>query len=113
MNQPTFAHELSAVAVWLTLHPADWCIMGLSADRLDVAVDADSLDAILRDLRGEGFRVQVDARAQVVQVDGHQLRVRLCHGPQIRALARSVVRCPVLGQMLPVAAPTRAAALAA
>ena len=111
VEEQIFQAELSAVAVWLTLHPADWCVFTHTADRLDVAVDATSLDAILRDLQDEGFRVQVDERAQTARADGHRLRVRLCYSPQFRALARSTMRGRVLDRALPV--PTPVAVVAA
>ena len=109
----TLQAELSAAAVWLTLHPADWCVFDLTAGRLDVAVDTASPAALLCDLADEGFRVQVDERAQVAQVDGHRLQVRLCYAPPFRVLARSATYQPVLGQALPVAAPLCGDVLAA
>ena len=109
--------DLSAVAVFLDLRGLDWCIIGghatdsyappaIYSDRLDVACDREPSLA-LRDLAEEGFRVQVDARAQVAQVarpgDGHRLRVSIHYGPQFRTMPGQFSRRAVLGCSMPVA----------
>lgn len=112
-EEQTLQAEFSAAVAWLTLHPADWCVFGLSDDRFDVAVDTVSPAALLLDLRDEGFQVQADERTQVAQVDGCCLRVRLCYAQPYRTLARSSVRRPLLGQVLPIAVSLCSSGLAA
>ena len=110
--------DLSAVAVWLTFSPAEWCVIGgMAADswappaiyaaRVDVAADQEPAEAI-RDLAEEGFQVRLDTRAQVAEVirpgGGHRLQVRIHYSEPFRSMPAQASRRVILGQVLPVAA---------
>lgn len=109
--------DLANVAAALDARGLQWCLIGGAAvdDYAPPTIYTNCLDAAtdgepgfsLSDLAEKGFRVQVDAPAQIASVtrpgSGHRLRVRLHFAARFALMPRRATRRVILGRTLPVA----------